>query len=150
MTSNLVHVAIAIIHHQGSFLMQLRDDIPSISYPGYWAFFGGHIELGETPEVALKRELIEEIGYTAPSPTYFGDYPEAHVFRHVFHVPLVVDPERLVLGEGWDYGLLTPAEIRQGERYSERAQQVRPLASPHQRILLDFIASGIGEGSFEF
>ena len=144
MKSKTVHVAIAIIHHQGNFLMQLRDDIPNISYPGYWAFFGGHIEPGETPEAALKRELVEEIGYAAPTPTYFGDYPEAHVFRHVFQVPLIVALDQLVLGEGWDYGLLTPAEIRQGECYSERAQQVRPLASPHQKILLDFIASGIG------
>ncbi len=143
MKSNLAHVAIAIIHHDDSFLMQLRDDIPHISYPGYWAFFGGHIEPGETPAVALKRELIEEIGYVAPPPVYFGDYPDVSVFRHVFHVPLVVAPEQLVLGEGWDYGLLTPAAIRRGEHYSERAQQVRPLARPHQQILLDFMASGI-------
>ena len=63
MTKNQVEVAIAILYRDGKFLLQLRDDIPGIAYPGCWALFGGHIEPGEIPEIALKRELQEEIGY---------------------------------------------------------------------------------------
>lgn len=132
-------VAIAILYRDGQFLMQLRDDIPGIAYPGHWAFFGGHIEPGELPEDALKRELLEEIGYVPSAPSFFSYYSEENVLRHVYHAPLTVELDRLILGEGWDMRLLTPEQIRAGERYSEKAGQVRPLGRPHQRILLDFI-----------
>ncbi|NEQ86119.1 MAG: NUDIX domain-containing protein, partial [Moorea sp. SIO2I5] len=55
MSSKQVQVAIAILYRQGQFLMQLRDNIPGILYPGLWGLFGGHIEPGETPIEALKR-----------------------------------------------------------------------------------------------
>lgn len=32
-------------------------------YPGFWAFPGGHVELGESPEQAAVRECVEETGY---------------------------------------------------------------------------------------
>jgi 8-oxo-dGTP diphosphatase len=123
------------------FLLQLRDDIPGILYPGYWAFFGGHLEAGEDPEMALRRELIEEIEYSAQALTLFGSYPEGGVQRYVFAGPLVVPTSQLVLHEGWDLGLLDEAAIRRGCEYSERAQSERPLGSIHQKILLEFIES---------
>ncbi|MEO0844721.1 MAG: NUDIX hydrolase, partial [Cyanobacteria bacterium J06643_5] len=96
------HVAIAILYRENKFLMQLRDNIPTIPYPGYWAFFGGHIEPGETPEVAVRREIIEEISYTLPEKIYeFGRYDSEKAVRHVFHAPLEVELDKLVLGEGW-------------------------------------------------
>lgn len=141
MSSNPHRVAIAILQQRGRLLLQLRDDIPGIVYPGYWAMFGGHIELGETPEVAVKRELQEEIGYLAPTVSEFGRYPTPQVVRHVFHAPLTVGVEQLDLKEGWDLGLWTPEEVRRGDRYSERARQVRPLGLPHRQILLEFLDS---------
>jgi 8-oxo-dGTP diphosphatase len=134
-------VAIAILYRHDQFLLQLRDNIPNIAYPGHWGFFGGHLDPGETPEVALVRELREEIGYSTPEAKFFGHYPEPWVMRHVFAVPLTVEPESLTLTEGWDLGLFTLADIERGDRYSERAGQVCPLAAPHQRILLDFVQS---------
>ena len=56
-------VAIAMIECDGRWLLQLRDDIEGILYPGQWALFGGHLDPGETPEVALRRELEEEINW---------------------------------------------------------------------------------------
>ena len=47
---------------EGRYLMQLRDDLPSVSMRGHWGLFGGVIEPGEEPADALIRELREELG----------------------------------------------------------------------------------------
>jgi 8-oxo-dGTP diphosphatase len=136
---SLVEVAIAILPHDGKFLMQLRDNIPTILYPGLWGLFGGHIEAGETPEIAVIREVIEEIGYQITAPKKFGCYGDERAMRHVFYAPLTVGIDRLVLSEGWDLGLLTPEQIRAGSAYSAIANEERPLGPMHQKIMLDFI-----------
>jgi 8-oxo-dGTP pyrophosphatase MutT (NUDIX family) len=140
MNNEKVHVAIAILYQDNKFLMQLRDNIPNILYPGHWALFGGHIEPGETPDEAVQREILEEIGYTLPSFVEFGCYPDDRVMRHVFHAPLLLQFDQLVLNEGWDMALLTPQDIRKGKFYSPNAGEVRPLGSAAQQILLDFMS----------
>lgn len=134
-------VAIAILYRKGKFLLQLRDDIPEIIHPGTWALFGGHLEMGETPEQGLQRELIEEISYAPPAVRLFGTYPIPGIVRYVYCGELTVDIMALKLNEGWDMALVSPEDIQKGECYSAIAQQVRPLATPHQEILLEFIAT---------
>ncbi|OUL29514.1 NUDIX hydrolase [Nostoc sp. T09] len=141
MKNHQVQVAIAILYQENKFLMQLRDNIPSIIYPGYWALFGGHLELGESPDIAVKREILEEIGYDFPAFSEFCCYWDDTVIRHVFHAPLLVSFEQLVLNEGWDMAFLTPEDIRQGNCYSQNAGEIRPLGPMHQRIMLDFLDS---------
>jgi 8-oxo-dGTP diphosphatase len=132
-------VAICILHQASQFLMQLRDNDPKILYPGYWGLFGGHIEAGETPEVAVVRELEEEIAYQLLSVQKFDIYSDETAIRHVFHATLAVGLDQLILGEGWDMGLLTIDEIRSGTHYSAAAQEKRPIGPIHQRILAEFV-----------
>jgi 8-oxo-dGTP diphosphatase len=134
-------VAICILHTPNRYLMQLRDNDPRILYPGHWALFGGHIEPGETPEIAVIREVAEEIGYPLPAATKFGIYADEKVMRHVFHAPLTVALSQLSLNEGWDMGLLSLEDIAQGQHYSPIAQQTRPIGPVHQRILQEFAAA---------
>jgi len=132
-------VAIAILYQGDQFLLQLRDDIPTIAWPGHWAFFGGHLDPGESPDDAVYRELREEIGYDAPQLDLFERVEDGTVVRHVYHGPLVVPVASLVLSEGLDLGLWSVADIHQGQRYSARAQEERPMGPPHQQILLSFL-----------
>jgi len=132
-------VALAILYRENQFLLQLRDNIPTILYPGYWGLFGGHLERGETPEEAVKREIWEEITYDLQIFHPFGCYQDERAVRHVFYAPLTVTLEQLILHEGWDFALVTTEEIGEGEIYSTKAQQYRPLGKIHQKILHDFL-----------
>ena len=135
-----ISVVMAIIHREGKYLMQLRDDIPTIVYPGVWAFFGGHIEPGEEPEPALRRELREEIDYSVKELTYFCCNRVGKYIRHIYSCPLNVSVTELDLQEGWDLKLLTIAEIEQGFAYSAKAGTNKPLGDIHRKIMLDFMA----------
>ncbi len=135
-----IHVAMAVLEQDEKFLMQLRDDIPGILYPGCWGLFGGHLEPGETPEAGLKRELEEEISYSVISPIKLNCYNDEKVIRHIYYAPLKVSLEALVLNEGWDLSLVSLQDIRRGFCYSQKAEQERPLGDIHQHILMDFIA----------
>ncbi len=139
--TQLISVAVAIIHQEGKYLMQLRDDIPNIVHPGVWGFFGGHIELEEEPEAALRRELIEEINYQVEQLTLFRCDSAGKYLRHIYSCALTVPVADLELKEGWDLKLLTPAEIRQGFAYSPKAINHKPLGEIHRKIMLDYITS---------
>ncbi|MCC0177459.1 NUDIX domain-containing protein [Waterburya agarophytonicola K14] len=140
-SSEPIAVAMAIIYQEGKYLMQLRDDIPGILYPGVWGLFGGHLDPGEEPEAGLKRELIEEINYSVDQLTKFRCYADSKIIRHMYSCPLLVPIERLQLNEGWDLGLLTVADIQRGYGYSTKAQQERSLGDIHRQMMLDFIAT---------
>lgn len=137
--NNVRSVALAILHQNGRFLMQLRDNIPTIIYPDRWGFFGGHLEPGETPEMGVKREVIEEINFTIENPIFFCRYDDDIALRYIFHAPLTVSIDELNLQEGADLGLVSPDDVKRGQCYSEKLGDVRPLGKIHQEILLNFI-----------
>lgn len=58
-----VPVVAALMRRQGKVLVGQRPEGSSL--PGTWEFPGGKIELGESPEAALARELREELGIEA-------------------------------------------------------------------------------------
>ena len=53
--------SIIIVNRKGELLLCLRDNNPKIPFPHHWDLLGGHVEEGETPEEALRRELQEEL-----------------------------------------------------------------------------------------
>ena len=143
MAAQPVEVSLAILYRDHCFLLQLRDEKPDIFYPGHWGLFGGHLEPGESPEEALLREIQEEISYTIINPQKFSCYADEKVKRHVYYAPLQVSLDELILGEGFDFGLISLAEIVTGECYSTKAAKKKPLGSIHQQILLDFLQADL-------
>lgn len=139
MNAQPITVAMAILYQQGKFLLQLRDDYPHILYPGYWGLFGGHLETGESPEAGLQRELLEEITHQPSNLSLFRRYEDDQRISYIYHAPLRVDLDQLVQQEGQDLALVTPEGINQGYWYSEKIAETRPLGTPHQKMLQDFI-----------
>ena len=78
-------------------------------YKGWWEFPGGKIEVGETPEEALVREIHEEldteirVGELIDTIEY--DYPTFHLSMDCFWAEVVTG--RLVLKEAADARWLT-------------------------------------------
>ena len=58
--------AVALIDPDGRVLIAQRPEGKAMA--GLWEFPGGKVEPGETPEVALIRELAEELGITVKPP----------------------------------------------------------------------------------
>jgi mutator protein MutT len=53
-----------VFNSKGEIYLQRRPDWKDIQ-PGKWdTAVGGHIDYGETPEEALRREVREELGIT--------------------------------------------------------------------------------------
>ena len=140
MVHNRPVAAMAILYQNSKFLMQLRDDIEGILYPGQWGFFGGHLEAGEDPEVGVKRELIEEINYVIEKPKFYKCYADHRAERYIFYGFLTVTIDKLELNEGWDLDLVPIENIQRGFHYSDKPKTERPLGDIHRQILLDFIA----------
>jgi mutator protein MutT len=96
---------VLLVDPNGAVLLQLRgDNMPDANK---WSLPGGHVEPGETPEQAARRELQEETGLTAGElrPFWNGPRPFEEGFPHTvtFHVfagTTTARQDEVVLGEG--------------------------------------------------
>lgn len=117
-------VAALLTLDDGRYVMQLRDDIPGIFYPACWGCFGGAIEPGETPEVALQRELREELEFEVGEARRFTRFdfdfaPHGHgiVNRIYFEARVPADAfDRFVLHEGSAFRAIVGNELLSGMR----------------------------------
>jgi 8-oxo-dGTP pyrophosphatase MutT (NUDIX family) len=107
---------VLLVDPRGRILMQHRDANAHVS-PNQWAFPGGKIEPGETPDEAARRELLEETGLRVPAvePLWELTRPSVSnadglVEMHIFCAPTEATQDDIVLGEGQAMVFLTPEE----------------------------------------
>jgi len=124
-----------MLRQDNRWLLQLRDDIDGIVAPGCWGLFGGHLEADENAEIALRRELLEEIGWCPQQLNPWLQHQESARVVHVFTGDLAVSLNQLQLLEGQDMGLVSLDEIRRGWIWSKRLQAKRPLAPVLRQLM---------------
>ena len=74
--SKLLHpvVHLHVFNSAGEIYLQRRPEWKDIQ-PGKWdTAVGGHIDYGETPDEALRREVREELGITSFVPEFVDKY----------------------------------------------------------------------------
>jgi 8-oxo-dGTP diphosphatase len=133
----MIEIAQALLFDRDcKLLIYLRDNKPTIPFPNHWDLFGGHVEAGETPEMALCREVKEELGVVLKSWQLFrryeclaGDvYPNT---KFIYSAHIDRASKDLTLYEGQKLAGIAPAE-----RFDYTFANI--LAS----VVEDFIASG--------
>ena len=84
----MINVTAAIIERDGKIFLARRSS--NGSQPDKWEFPGGKIEIGETPEKCLERELWEEFEINADVRGFFAEsvyhYARKSVCLIAFHV----------------------------------------------------------------
>ena len=118
-------------------LIYLRDDKPEIPFPNHWDFFGGHVEVGESAEQALVRELKEELGIELKQWQFVRRYEclDGDVYPNVkiiYRATIDKTPDELVLYEGQRL-----TSITMEERFDYK------FANILGRILEDFVVAGL-------
>jgi 8-oxo-dGTP pyrophosphatase MutT (NUDIX family) len=107
-------VGAIIVTPDNRFLLQRRDHVPHIWYPGAWGLFGGGIDPGESELDALRRELQEEIGFALREARLFTRFQfdcafvgDGMIDRTFFELPIEADAVvGLRLTEGREMGLI--------------------------------------------
>ena len=107
--SKLLHpvVHLHVFNSQGELYLQKRPDWKDIQ-PGKWdTAVGGHVDLGESVEMALKREAREELGIT--------DFTPERLMHYVFES---AREKELVFTHSTTYDrTVTPSEELDGGRF---------------------------------
>jgi 8-oxo-dGTP diphosphatase len=118
---------IIILNSQQQVLLVLRDNKSSIPFPNTWALLGGFLEKNESPEVAIRRELVEEMELELGEVKFFKSYFWEECDEHIFLTRLDLDISQIKLHEGQKLAYFSREEINQLK-----------FASHYDQILAEF------------
>jgi len=108
-----IEMATGIVEHDGRMLIQKRK--PTGVWPNLWEFPGGRLEPGETPEMALVREYLEEtelaVGNLRKITTVQHSYTIYRVTLHCYLCSPLDGRHEPVLHTAQEYRWVAPEEL---------------------------------------
>ena len=91
MSKKIINVVAAAIEQDGKIFCAQRPEGKSLG--GFWEFPGGKLEIGESPEQALIREIKEELNSEIEIVSYINeasyDYNFGTVVMKTYHAKLI-------------------------------------------------------------
>jgi 8-oxo-dGTP diphosphatase len=90
---------------RGNCVLLARRSPQRTAYPGLWSFPGGHVEIGETIEQALVREILEEISVAPTTYAHIATiadphvHPRGHVTYYIYSVTAWSGGEPTLIGD---------------------------------------------------
>ena len=91
MSKKIINVVAAAIERDGKIFCAQRPEGKSLG--GFWEFPGGKLEIGESPEQALVREIKEELNSEIEIISYINeasyDYDFGTVVMKTYHAKLI-------------------------------------------------------------
>jgi 8-oxo-dGTP diphosphatase len=124
----MIGAGIILLNRNNEVLLLLRDDKVDIPFPNMWDIPGGRVEEGETPEEAIRREMMEEMS--------IEDLGEINLFK-------IITSENITDYIFWNRLDLNPAKIDllEGQRIEyfnlERIRKTK-LAFNYDNVLEEF------------
>ncbi len=114
-----IDAAVAILVNGSREVLLQKKDLGYLWFPGSWCLFGGKIEKGEQPELALHRELQEELGYLARDIQFFMEQKyhdscakgERQGVQYAFVVSFEGRIEDLRIREGAGFAFFATSEL---------------------------------------
>jgi mutator protein MutT len=111
MTTPILDVGAALVVRAGKYLITQRMD--GDSFGGFWELPGGKLEVGETLEQCVVRELQEELAITVDPVKFFRMvdymYPHLTVRLHIYLCRMVSgEPQKI---ECQDFAWADPAQL---------------------------------------
>ena len=130
MAKKQIEVVAAIIHDDKDRIFATQRGYGD--YKDWWEFPGGKMEVGETPEEALKREIWEELSTEISVDEFICtveyDYPQFHLTMHCYWCH--VESGHLELNEHEAARWLTKEELNSVQWLPADRQLIESLLHP--------------------
>lgn len=121
-------VSILLLINNDKILLQKRAK-NAIRFPGKWGLFGGGLEDGEDAEVALKREINEELTLSITNCDLFSKtnykYPELAEHGTIFCYISNYNNEKLELNEGEEMRWVEKSEVLKYDLYPDYKEIIK-------------------------
>jgi mutator protein MutT len=146
------NVSAAIIYFEGQILCVQRGQSKFDYISNKYEFPGGKIEVGETNEDALIREIREELNLNIEKLHFFDSveysYPDFSITMHAYKC-IVSDFKKIILNEHQNYVLLNVNELLKLDWASADIPLVNKLIEEFNDNLIEGFVENLKEGYIE-